>query len=714
MAGVYSTLITNLSAYWTMEESSGTRLDSHHSNNLTDNNTVTQKAGIIGNAGEFKSASSEYLSVSDNADLSAGDIDFSAAFHVYFDSTTAAMTLFAKGTADTVAGLEYRLNYETSSSRFVWLVSNGTTSKSVTANAYGSAPSATWIHVYVWHDSVGDLIGIRINDTSQNTTADSGGSQDTTGEFRIGRSAAGGSYHNGRIDAFGFWRRILSSQEITAHYNGGSGLDYPFINYYLRVKTDWGKIPDISSYIKSYSITRGRSSELDRYGSGAATLIVDNASGVFTPLNTTGCLTGSLIPGRVIQVQWIVDGITNGSTIKRFTGKTISFSPEPTIGKGRQATIICSDDFEGFQRRETRSSLYTDIKSGCLIGNILDSAEFPSASRSINTGQDTYEFAHFDRRKIDEVLVDINQTEYGTIFIRGDGYFVFHDRYYRSRTTTVSASFNETMSELSFLRDANDLRTEARVTVLPKQKKGQATIWSIQDPIILNASTAGSFFGNYIDPTTCALSLATGVASPAIGVDALLNSNPSGTGTNLTTNLSACLTAFAESFKVVASNGGSITGYITKFNVIGCPIVTYEQMSRSYINATACALYGVRTLPYDAPLLSNAEKGQNLAIFLATRYSDPANVDKTSITIPNSDSTNWNQILLRELDDRIAVTASEVGLSGADFFIGYLREDWSSDTRLHSVNWTLEKQGIDDGFFLVDVHVVGGSKLLGY
>ena len=481
----------------------------------------------------------------------------------------------------------------------------------------------------------------------------------------------------------------------------------------LKILTDWGAATgasDIATHVKSYSINRGRSSELDRYGAGTLTLTCDNAAGLFTPLNTSGCLSGSLLPGRVFKVQWTL----GGSTFTRFTGKTVSYSPEPTVSRSRDVTITCSDEFEAFQMRETRSTLYTNIRSGCLIGETLNDAQWPSASRSIDSGQDVYEFAHFDRRRVDEVLVDINQTEYGTIFMRGDGYFIFHDRYYRSRTTTINASYSGCATNLTFLRDVNDIKTQARVTVLPKQLKAETTIWSIQDPVTLTASTAGSFFGNYIDPGTCLLAIGTCVASPIIGTDALMNSNASGTGTNLSTELTACLTAFAESFKCVASNGGSSTGYITKFNVTGCPIVSYEQMSRSYTNATACTLYGERTLSYDAPLLSNADKGQNLAIFLATRFSDPVNVDRVTMSVKNKNSNQWEQLLRRELDDRVLITASELGLTDSEFFIGSLSEDWDSGTGLHSATYNLEKSGTDDGFFLVNVHEVGGSRLLGY
>ena len=478
----------------------------------------------------------------------------------------------------------------------------------------------------------------------------------------------------------------------------------------LTVTTDWTPKPDISSYVKSYTINRGRSSELDRSGAGTLTLVMDSPSGLFLPLNSTGSLTGSLVPGRVIQLKWAL----SGSTFKRFTGKTVSFTPEPTVAGGREVTIVCADEQENFQRRETRSTLYTNIYSGCLIGSILDNAQFPSASRALNTGQDVYEYAHFDRRKIDEVLVDIIQTEYGNGFIRGDGYYVFHDRYYRSKTATAAASFNEGMLGITFRRDADDLRTEARVSVTPKIVGAEGTIWTLQDPIAVAASSTASFFGNYMDMATCQLCAAGGIASPAIGIDALLNSNASGTGTNLSASFSACIAVFAESFKAVASNGGATNGYITKFSITGCPVISYEQISRTAIDATACGLYGTRTLTYDAPLMTNADKAQQFAQFLVTRYSNIANVDKVTMTLVNDNATHWEQILRRELDDRIAVTASAVAISAQDYFIGNLSESYTAGTGEHEVTYTLERFGIGDAFFLVDSDVVGGVRGLGY
>jgi len=93
----------------------------------------------------------------------------------------------------------------------------------------------------------------------------------------------------------------------------------------LKVISDWTAASvlsggDIAPYVKSYTLNRGRSSELDRSAPGTATLVLDNPDGMFLPLNTTGSLSGSLIPNRSIKIQWLM----GACTLTRFRGKTWS------------------------------------------------------------------------------------------------------------------------------------------------------------------------------------------------------------------------------------------------------------------------------------------------------------------------------------------------------------------------------------------------------
>ena len=61
----------DLVSWWSLDETIGTRDDSHGSNNLVDHNTVGYTTGKQGNASAFTAANSEYLDIADNADLSS-------------------------------------------------------------------------------------------------------------------------------------------------------------------------------------------------------------------------------------------------------------------------------------------------------------------------------------------------------------------------------------------------------------------------------------------------------------------------------------------------------------------------------------------------------------------------------------------------------------------------------------------------------------------
>jgi hypothetical protein len=222
-----SSLSSGVVAFWKLGEASGTRSDSVGSNHLTDNNTVTQAAGKVGNAASFASASSEYLSVADNADLSTGDVDFTFAGWFYLTTKTVAMDLFAKWGAS--GQFEYILTYDQTTDRFIFFVSNnGTATVPVTASTFGSPSTAPWYFIVVYHDAAGNLIGISVNNGAFNTAAHTTGVFNSTAPFQIGGRASSPMYLNGRGDAVGFWKRLLTAPEITELYNGGSGKEYPF------------------------------------------------------------------------------------------------------------------------------------------------------------------------------------------------------------------------------------------------------------------------------------------------------------------------------------------------------------------------------------------------------------------------------------------------------------------------------------------------------
>lgn len=219
-----TSLTESLVAYWKLEEASGTRNDAVGTNHLTDNNTVTQATGKVGNAAKFTVANSEFLSIADNTVVSTGDIDFTIAGWFYLDSKTDYRGLLGK---DNGVQQDYGIYYDLAFDRLIFYVfDNASNYAEVRASALGSPATGTWYFIVAWHDSVANTINIQINNGTVNSTSHSAGVKDSTAPFWIGRDGA--TYMDGRIDAVGFWKRILTTAEKTILYNQGDGLAHPF------------------------------------------------------------------------------------------------------------------------------------------------------------------------------------------------------------------------------------------------------------------------------------------------------------------------------------------------------------------------------------------------------------------------------------------------------------------------------------------------------
>ena len=218
----------SLQAYWLLGEASGTRNDSHSTNHLTDNNTVTQAAGIQGNAAQFTAATSESLSIADNAALSMGDIDFTVCCWAYLDSTGVTRDLLTKhmSVGDQRA---YRLNIQASNEAFFYVDPLGTSigEASILATTFGAWTAATWHFVIAWHDATANTINIQVDNTGVNSTAFTLGVFDNTAAFQLGNSGNNDAFHNGRVDEAAVWKRVLTADERSYMYNSGLGRTYP-------------------------------------------------------------------------------------------------------------------------------------------------------------------------------------------------------------------------------------------------------------------------------------------------------------------------------------------------------------------------------------------------------------------------------------------------------------------------------------------------------
>src|SRR3990172_4349278 len=144
---------------WMIDESSdGTgavsRNDtSGNGNTLTDNNAVASSVGKHGNSAYFNATNTEFLSLTDNAFVSTGNIDFTICAWANLDTKTTNRMIVSKREGSN-ASKEYELHYLSSSDRFRFLLGDGTGATDgvvVSANNLGSPSTGTWYYVCAWY-----------------------------------------------------------------------------------------------------------------------------------------------------------------------------------------------------------------------------------------------------------------------------------------------------------------------------------------------------------------------------------------------------------------------------------------------------------------------------------------------------------------------------------------------------------------------------------
>lgn len=222
-------LTDNLISYWKLDEASGDALDSHGSNDLTESSgTIASATGIIGNCRDFELGDTEWFDLPSNSDVSMGDIDFTISCWVNLESLAAVYTFVGKDTG-AAPNREYLVEYTNSASRFrfgVFDAATGASFNSVNANNLGAPSASVWYFIVCWHDSVSNTINIQVNNGTPNSQAHTTGVRAGAAAFRFGARGDGTSIMNdGLLDEVGLWKRILTSDERTALYNG---LTYPF------------------------------------------------------------------------------------------------------------------------------------------------------------------------------------------------------------------------------------------------------------------------------------------------------------------------------------------------------------------------------------------------------------------------------------------------------------------------------------------------------
>jgi len=203
-----ATLLDGLIDWWTLNETSGQRDDSHGTNHLTDVNTVLAAAGKVGNGADFELSNSQYLSRA-LPGLLDGLTDFTIVFWAKLESAGATRGLLGQGASGSNSFVE--------NTRVFIRRASGNQDHS-----FADPFSTTQFDFFVLR-STPTTISLRKNDTTTVFTSTTGALGNVTTAvtqgFRLGSclGSSGGVefFWDGGIDEAALYGRSISSAEET-------------------------------------------------------------------------------------------------------------------------------------------------------------------------------------------------------------------------------------------------------------------------------------------------------------------------------------------------------------------------------------------------------------------------------------------------------------------------------------------------------------------
>jgi hypothetical protein len=180
---------------------------------------------------------------------------------------------------------------------------------------------------------------------------------------------------------------------------------------------------DVSEFVRSVSVSRGKSRQLDRFTAGNANIELNNNSRTFDPQNLSSPFYGQIIPKRTIKVA------TGGSAV--FYGVVDDWNLNYDLSGLSVTTADCVDGFTLLAQRALSAHTATSELSGARINAVLDRADvdWPTDLRDIDAGAQLLQADVVDDgANALEYLQLVTDTESGSIFIGKDGDLVFKDR----------------------------------------------------------------------------------------------------------------------------------------------------------------------------------------------------------------------------------------------------------------------------------------------
>lgn len=691
---------TNLVSWWSLNEAdNSTRFDSHGTSHLTPNTGTNGSVdGKIKRAARF-TGGAEILQITTPSELVVGNFDFSFCAWVYLTNKSGAsqQEIGTKGKLS-LSGLQWRLYYDNSTDRFVFSVTDdGVTQTTVSASVVPSVN--TWYFLSCGHDSVNDTIWITYNDGGviSSNSFSAGVYNAVNGTFWVGSSLYG------YVDEPSFWRRTLSTTDISALYNSGDGHGYYFnatggvkdlFTGFVRRVTPQPDDENQTCTLECTDLT-------DRFGMALVT------SGLHQS-KTTGELLYRLLSDGV---SWRIDrtDIDAGQDTVSYawwTAELLDDALKSVETSEWGQFYVDGRGYPCFSDRNARGTAAT--ATGVVIGD--DEIASAEISQDIEDVFNEIRIQAHPRITAGKAVQIWRLRQ--TLTLTAGQTLAFTAQYTNPETDESAPALNVVTPVAATDYSANTAATGGQVTSVAVGTAGSG--YDMNKPPKVYFNGGGGFGAEAVAEVNSNGAIASitvtdggGYYTSAPTVTIENNNTVAGTdadatasvnvGVDITSQLTvtAQFRDFGEAATLILTNNSGGTMYVPYMRLRGDPLIEPDTTPATRTDGQSIADYFRRTMEIDQPWQQSTVTADTIAGTLLNRYDTPKSRLRLGFI-------NWNQYLLSiivgtELDRMLSVSYQRGGIAGTNYFIGSLEHRISEGGRLHQLTVGLERSRVDGG-----------------
>lgn len=454
--------------------------------------------------------------------------------------------------------------------------------------------------------------------------------------------------------------------------------------------------------LSALTITRGRNFYIRADGKGFETqetgkidAIWENNDGRYDPYNTGSPLYPNVQPGRLFRLRVLTPA---GNLYHVMAGMISNIRPDSS---GAKRARMAGEDGVRFLRQSVSVAVKENYRTDEAIADMLTEIGWPAGWGSdLDIGMDVRPYWWMDKRSAYMEIYDLVNSELGQFYVAADGKATFRNR---NASVSIAATLDGTnfREGIEVAMPWEVVRSTVRVWVRPRVLVSAVEIWRYQEVPSIAAGASLEIWADfkYSNNSVPAKTVTTPVAT----TDYTANSQSDGLGTNLTANISIAITKFSQSAKLIITNNGGTTAYLTlmklRGDVIDSPNATYQEaQSGMSIN---------QTFELDLPWIQSTTVASGFADYLLLFLSGRAFVRTKMVD-------QYDTQFSVDLNTLVDVNIPDLGIYGT-YRVAWLKHRWLNRSGYHvETEWLLEPYISLSGTYWVFPATIGTTTIYGF